>query len=208
MYANKGRIEVRKELYSFEKFMKLKTEADKLGGTIVLHFRISTSGGVNDENIHPFKVNDSLYFCHNGILDIDVPTTSKINDTQIFNNAFMKGLPKGFERDDTIMNLLEYSIGTRNKFVFLNSFGEFYILNESEGVWDNGLWFSNTTYLYSRTYTPKYYKTDWDTYDTVEDDFAECECCGNRTHENELHYSSDFNTYMCAICRKYVGEFN
>lgn len=217
MYANKGRIEVRKELHSFDKFMKMKTDADKLGGTIVLHFRIGTSGGINKENIHPFKVNDSLYFCHNGVLDIDVPKSSPINDTQIFNNAFMKGLPKGFEHDETIMNLLEYSIGSRNKFVFLNSLGEFFILNESEGVWDDGAWFSNTSYLYSyyyRGYAPNkgtHSAYDWYAEDCGVDEcdipmHTECECCGDRKETKDLRYANEWNSFLCSDCFKYVGE--
>jgi hypothetical protein len=45
------------------------------------------------------------------------------------------------------MNVLEFTIGSGNKFVFLDDKGDFYILNEKAGEWsEDGAWFSNTSY--------------------------------------------------------------
>ena len=147
MYSVDGKIIVKKEMKSFDKFYSHIEEATKHDTSVVIHFRIATSGGINDYNCHPFKVHKNLYFCHNGILDIDVPKGSKENDTQIFNNALMKPLPYNFYKNNAIMNVLEYTIGSGNKFVFLDDKGDFYILNEKAGEWsEDGAWFSNTSY--------------------------------------------------------------
>ena len=153
MYANNGKIIVKKEMKSFDKFMEYVAEASKHDSSVVIHFRIATSGGINDYNCHPFKVHKNLYFCHNGILDIKVPHGSKENDTQIFNNSLMKPLPYNFYKNNAIMNVLQYTIGDYNKFVFLDDAGDYYILNENAGEWsEEGAWFSNTSYK-----RPKYH---------------------------------------------------
>lgn len=148
MYSHNGEVVVKKELHSFKKFMEYKKVADSLNVNIVLHFRISTSAGINIENVHPFKVNDDLYFCHNGILNIDVPVNSKINDTQIFCNTILKNLPFNFLRNAGIKSLISEAIGNRNKFVFLDSLGNYTIINEYLGEWNEGIWYSNSTYSY------------------------------------------------------------
>jgi predicted glutamine amidotransferase len=160
MYAHDKKIIVKKEMKSFEKFYEYITEASKFDSAVVIHFRIATSGGINEYNCHPFKVHKNLYFCHNGILDIKVPATSKENDTQIFNNILMKPLPYNFYKNDAIMNMIEYTIGNGNKFVFLDDNGDFFILNERAGEWsEDGAWFSNTSYkkakvVYNYNYKP------------------------------------------------------
>lgn len=147
MYAVNGKVIVKKEMKSFDAFYSHIVEASTHDTSVVIHFRIATSGGINDYNCHPFKVHKNLYFCHNGILDIDVPKGSKENDTQIFNNGLMKPLPYNFYKNNAIMNVLEFTIGSGNKFVFLDDAGDFFILNEKAGEWsEDGAWFSNTSY--------------------------------------------------------------
>jgi hypothetical protein len=158
MYAHNGKIIVKKEMDSFDKFMTYVQQASKHDSAVVIHFRIATSGGINDYNCHPFKVHKNLYFCHNGILDITVPHGSKENDTQIFNNGLMKPLPYNFYKNNAIMNLLEFTIGSYNKFVFLDDAGDYYILNEKAGEWsEEGAWFSNTSYKRPKYTAPSHY---------------------------------------------------
>jgi len=83
-------------------FMKLddfKTALSELNVTkdddLVLHFRITTSGGTSPENCHPFpissnvddlkatRLNTRMAFVHNGILGKG-DTELKISDTQLF----------------------------------------------------------------------------------------------------------------------------
>ena len=206
MYAENGKILVHKELTSFKKFMKFKRNLDSFDINIVFHFRISTSGKVDSNNIHPFKVNNDLYFCHNGILNISVPNDSVINDTQIYNNGILKNLPKGFQHNAGIMNLIRFSIGEKNKFVFLDSKGEFYIINEDAGIWDNEIWYSNTTYQYSYSsgysYTKKsiYPYTELDAWEPVE-----CEACTCRSYGNSLTFNTEWDMYLCNSCNDFAN---
>jgi len=215
MYVDNGKIVVKKELYNFDKFMQYKRDADKVGGNIVLHFRISTSAGINLANIHPFKVNSEVHFCHNGILDIEVPFDSQINDTQIFNNNILRNLPKGFQYNHAIMQLIELSIGDRNKFVMLDVLGNYFIINENAGKWDNGNWFSNTSYSYSysNTITSNYYAKG--KYTKYSNDFWEdtewqyptqkttkCECCYEQHPTESITFDKYWNTYLCSECSK------
>ena len=213
MYVENNKIIVQRELHDFNEFMRIKRNADKTNGNIVIHFRIATSGGINEKNLHPFKVNESVYFCHNGILDIDVPANSPINDTQIFNNYFMKGLPVDFVNNSSTMQLLEYSIGTRNKFVFLDITGQFHILNERAGRWDNGIWYSNDSYkrdIYSNY--PKFSKNaPFDALDIDEDedtDFCVCESCDDIVNVDDIQYDNYFDIMICKKCKDSILEYS
>jgi predicted glutamine amidotransferase len=214
MYVENGKVIVNREMHSFSDFMKLKRNADKLNTNIVIHFRIATSGGINERNCHPFKVNNDVYFCHNGILDIEVPNNSNINDTQIFNNAFMKGLPNDFVKNTAIMQLLEYSIGNRNKFVFLDSNGQFYILNENAGRWDSGAWFSNDSYKTRPYYS--YYKPNkkWqkDAFSEIDNELIDsgelimCESCNEIHSAEDIVHDKYFDLMLCQTCNEYCMD--
>jgi predicted glutamine amidotransferase len=218
MYAVNGKVVVHKVMKDFNKLYKLYKEANKLNTNIVLHFRIATSGGINDYNLHPFKISDDAWFCHNGILDIQVPRESKENDTQIYNNGILKQLPKEFYKDAGIMQLIRFSIGNGNKFVFLDKLGEYYILNEEAGVWDGECWYSNTSYKSARasTYTTYNWKRntkkydivddndDWDTTSTkVKEETYPCEDCGFSCDVKDLRYSMEFRASLCEYCYEF-----
>ena len=106
------------------------------------------------KNCHPHIVNDNLVMIHNGILDIDVPKNSKVSDTVIFIETYLKKLSKDFVKSEPIMHLIEKAIGDRNKFAFLNNKGEAFICNAKAGTVEGGIWYSNDTYSYN-----------WDRYD-------------------------------------------
>ena len=93
---------------------------------------------------------------HNGILSIDVPKDSKVSDTVLYVEQYLKPLPKDFMLNDGIMSLITDHIGAGNKFVFLNNHGDFSIANEKAGHWKNGVWFSNYSYEAYSFYTKGY----------------------------------------------------
>ena len=113
---------------------------------MLIHCRISTSGEVDKLNCHPHVVSDECVMIHNGILSITVPKDSKVSDTVLYVEQFLKPLPKDFMKDEGIINLITHDIGSGNKFVFLNNNGEYAIANEKAGHWKNGVWFSNYSY--------------------------------------------------------------
>jgi len=141
------KLGVFKEMNSFENFYKNYIEIKQKYGkrNIVLHFRISTHGRVNETNCHPFITNDDIGFVHNGMI-YDVPESLEYSDTYMFNESILKNLKPGFEYNETILGMLEAFIGSGSKLIFLNKENEFFIVNERAGHWNLGCWFSNTSY--------------------------------------------------------------
>lgn len=164
-FSKNGKLYILKGIFNKDEFVedvrKYEKEAD---GAMLIHCRIGTSGKKDKTNCHPHVINNHLVMIHNGIIRVDVPTNSEISDTVIFVRDYLKELPKDFIKNPQIMRLIQMAIGSYNKLAFLNEKGEYAIVNEKEGVWDNGVWYSNTTYK-----TPKItYTTRWD-----EDDYID-----------------------------------
>ena len=114
---------------------------------IVLHFRIATSGYSKD-NLHPFLVNESLGFVHNGV--IYGLGNKDFSDTYQF-NEMCKKLPLGFIYNDGIKELISSFIGS-DKMVFLESSNRWTIINEANGHWFEGNWYSNSSYKQVNNY--------------------------------------------------------
>lgn len=137
---------------SIKKFLDVRLKyIDK---PFLVHFRIATHGKISNRCCHPFKINKNMVFCHNGILGYDygVDITSTDSDTMMFNKNILQKLSynsldkmiKG--KNQVLKDLLEGYIGSRNKMILLNKDGEFAILNEKAGIWDKGVWYSNSGY--------------------------------------------------------------
>ena len=175
-YTKDNKIFIVKGIFDAKQFVeeyhKAVAEAD---GAMLVHCRIGTSGFKDYTNCHPHVVSDECVMIHNGILSIDVPKGSKVSDTVLYVEQYLKPLPKDFMLNDGIMSLITDHIGAGNKFVFLNNHGDFSIANEKAGHWKNGVWFSNYSYEAYSFYTKGYkgkskvyspYSSYWD-----EDDY-------------------------------------
>lgn len=149
-YAKDGKLYIVKGIFDKKQFIQEVRKAEKVAqGSILIHCRIGTSGLKDKKNCHPHIVNDNLVMIHNGVLDIDVPKNSKVSDTVIFIETYLKKLSKDFVKSEPIMHLIERAIGDRNKFAFLNNKGEAFICNAKAGTVEGGIWYSNDTYSYS-----------------------------------------------------------
>ena len=154
-YAKDGKLYIVKGIFDKKQFIQEVRKAEKVAqGSMLIHCRIGTSGLKDKNNCHPHIVNDNLVMIHNGILDVDVPKNSKVSDTVIFIETYLKRLSKDFVKSEPIMHLIEKAIGDRNKFAFLNNKGEAFICNAKMGTVEGGIWYSNDTYSYN-----------WDRYD-------------------------------------------
>lgn len=122
----------------------------------IIHFRIKTSGERNEDNCHPFFINDGLGFAHNGIIIID-QKDSRYSDTWHFNKKILqhyhRNCPEAWFNNrfknlfDRINNPQCKSINLlSSKFVFMDKFGNISIINESAGDWEDGVWYSNKSY--------------------------------------------------------------
>ena len=156
-YTKDNKIFIVKGIFDAKQFVeeyhKAVAEAD---GAMLVHCRIGTSGFKDYTNCHPHIVSDECVMIHNGILSINVPKDSKVSDTVLYVEQYLKPLPKDFMLNDGIMSLITDHIGTGNKFVFLNNRGDFSIANEKAGHWKNGVWFSNYSYEAYSFYTKGY----------------------------------------------------
>lgn len=130
----------------------------------LIHFRIATHGQVIQECCHPFRVNNDTVFCHNGILHYEygVNKTSLKSDTMMFNEKILRKLKKTEldsmmeGKNEVLKELLEGYIGDRNKMILLNSKDQVQILNEKAGIWDKGIWYSNSSYKKREVVTYNY----------------------------------------------------
>lgn len=149
LWTERNRLKSFKETKSFETFFQKYTEVRNKNpkSNIVLHFRISTSGVIDEANTHPFFVNPDLAFVHNGIIK-EMELSKKFCDTFMLNKLILSELPKDFLTNKAITTMLESFIGA-SKLLFLNSKNEFFILNEEMGHWEDNCWWSNYTYSYT-----------------------------------------------------------
>ncbi len=156
MFPCEGKILIRKGFFTFPEFLaSWEKTRNTLGDgvPVVFHFRISTSGTLDKTNTHPHRIARDLAFVHNGIL-FSVDKKSRVSDTIIYRDRYLAGLVGGDLKNKGIFRLIANHIERNNKFVFMNGAGKYVICNESAGVWDNGLWYSNTTYEYRPTLYP------------------------------------------------------
>lgn len=177
MYAKDGRVYIQKGFMGLRKFKKALREIPDLESLpLVMHFRISTSGGVNREMTHPFPLSDShaeltaqcstasVGIAHNGVLL--TPGTKTTSDTyeyikgQLF--PLSQALPTWY-KDRNAMKVVENAtIGSR--LAILNGNGE--IIRTGYGwITDGEITYSNESYKTKRTTYFPYSYGDFDPYE-------------------------------------------
>lgn len=115
----------------------------------VWHLRWATHGTTDLANCHPFEVgHDSrLMLAHNGVLPITAKGSR--SDTRILAEDEIANLnPSWLDNADDVEAFEKWIRGS--KVVFLSAHPDtdrdMYIMNESDGHWDNGVWWSNRSY--------------------------------------------------------------
>ena len=153
LFAKDGNLTIKKGFFVFNDFYdNYSRDMAKFNNPIaIIHFRIATHGLTNRTNCHPHMVDGDLGFAHNGIINF-VNDHKKKSDTLIFRNDILRGMPKGFIFNESIMALIEESIGN-SKLVFLDKNGNWKIANEYKGHWndEDTIWYSNKSYCEVRT---------------------------------------------------------
>lgn len=174
--------------FKFPEFWKTySTLRDKLGekGFIVLHFRIATSGKVNDENCHPFITNRNIGFVHNGILS--VTDGDKVYSDTYYFNEFLKNFKPKWRGDVASMTILQNMIGS-SKMIFMDNLGTAWILNADAGAEEDGNWYSNETYKSSSKF---YASCGWD----LDDDGA----YGNSYSRGRTGHYDDYDEFNDTV---------
>jgi len=152
-YSQNGILYIVKGIFSAKELIEQVHKAEQIcDGNMLIHCRIGTSGTKDANNTHPFlvvnKPGEAVALIHNGILDVTVPKNSEINDTQIFIRDYLSEMDR-----DTLMNnkgvhkLIGEVIGYNNKFVLMDNHNNYTIINENQGHWKDGVWFSNHSYM-------------------------------------------------------------
>lgn len=213
-YIENNAIKILKEMDFPERLYRSYAKLRKNNfAPMIIHFRIATSGTVDEDNCHPFPVHPGMVMAHNGILEnIPVERGSKVNDTRIFINDILSLLPEDFTQNTGIQRLLSGFIGD-SKLLFLDKNGNYNLINESLGHWDEAHenWFSN--YSYQNEYASGYRRKlarhparhpAIHGYD--ECDWAMCEGCENWVETDELVHDKYLGAIICTDCQEYYYQ--
>ena len=162
-FVHEGKVVIRKGYMKLKEFLAayntdVTAHADS---PFLIHFRIRSMGGKDEFNTHPFPIEGGALI-HNGTLTgTGAVYHSGDSDTRIFANKFGKHLSYDFvlaHRPD-----LDEALGAGNKIALLYDDGNYHILNEQQGKWEDGVWYSNHSYkgYFSTNVSPLNYD-DWE----------------------------------------------
>jgi hypothetical protein len=117
------------------------------GRPVVFHARIASHGKTDMANCHPFKVQDGLWVCHNGVIwgAVDTKKEPDMSDTRAFIRDTLRKLPEDFLYNEGILSLIRARIGL-SKLVFMDNQGNIELIGEELGHWVGDNWYSNSTY--------------------------------------------------------------
>lgn len=160
-FVRDGKVHIRKGFMKLKEFLPSYTadRKDCPESVFLVHFRITSMGDRSEANTHPFPI-DGGALIHNGTLTGTGATYgSGPSDTKLFAERFSKHLSWNFvtahrpKWDDACRN---------SKIALLYDDNSYQIINEQDGKWDDGVWYSNNSY---RTYFANQHShlmEDWD----------------------------------------------
>ena len=154
------RVMVHKVFMNFDDFMRCYDENKKDEIPIVMHFRITTQGGIKPELTHPFPISSNpkhmnyldyttpIACVHNGIIKLTSSYgATTYSDTSKFATDFLPLILKS--NDLTKLTENQKTLITRlvdpSRFAIMDYNGKVVLFGEG-WINDNGLWFSNQTY--------------------------------------------------------------
>lgn len=162
MYNLDGKVYIEKGYMNFKNFYNRLLELDKEIGLkdrgLVMHFRITTSGGTSAQNCHPFSISNDekvlkalnvttdIGVAHNGIIPSYVPKGGTLSDTQLFIKDYLyyiKEENENFLTNPSLLFAIEKTV--QSKLCFLD--GEGNITTIGKFISEDNYLFSNETYL-------------------------------------------------------------
>lgn len=163
-------------------------------GPALFHSRLTTGGAVDKSNCHPFRFGGDrrTVVAHNGILPKDAQPNHKKDRRSDTRLAADEILPRRFGHlsDSFARDRLARWIGPWNKLVILTVNPAYplraYVINEKAGLWDDGVWYSNTDYQGWDSYR-RYYSRQGGLYE------EHCHYCGSMG-------VVDTDTGYCGTC--------
>ena len=184
--------------------------------SVVFHFRISTSGKIDEGNCHPYPLtDDSIYLrktnlrcsigiAHNGIIQKYNRKDSVLNDTQLFIKNIIYDLitntKRGYYKSKTFKKIMESMIDG-SRLVILNGMGE--VIKIGKWYEEKGLFFSNTGYKTSNR-SGKIIKNKLKLFDN-ELKYFDNEDSGFYIDEEEID-KCDFEVFLDSLRQLEIGE--
>ena len=182
MFNDGKQVFIEKGFMDFNSFYSRLEALDKefnlVNSDLALHFRISTSGNVDQGNCHPYPISTEtsqlrnlslvtdIGMAHNGVIRKHIPETRSIlNDTQTFIKNFVHNMyssNKEFLTVDANIKALEEEAGSKLCFITKDNM---YIIGKFIEE-TNGILYSNDTYLsYDYGWGYEDYSVDFDYFD-------------------------------------------
>lgn len=175
---------------------------------VILHFRFATHGKINYDNAHPFQLNSGYAAAHNGVICTTPYGPAKRDESD--SRHFMRVRVNPTLRvTGTITpdDLAEWAdeIGQSNKLALMSNRGEVFIVNEKQGHWFDGVWYSNYSY---ESYLTRGY-TWWDSEFLPEVEGLKwhsvpeaCTACSSSASLDQALWF-DRTTPLCKDCAEY-----
>lgn len=179
-----------------------RSKGDGIG---MFHARMTTHGSTITENCHPFRVGGrkDIVLAHNGMLPIHPKQGDIRSDTRIFAEDVLPNIGlSALDSPSSTSKLEDWASGS--KLVILSTAPELkdqlYILNESLGTWDKGIWWSNSSYKYVYpSYKSSYSGGLWSTDDLLDYDRK---VLTSNTNVPEDFFANE----KCYLCLRTVSD--
>lgn len=217
MYNHKGKVIIEKGFMTWEAFdvalasVEKKIDVKKCG--MVLHFRITTQGGTNQECTHPFPLSSNMDdlkllrttsdigVAHNGIISLTTTYTKvDYSDTMKFITDYLSLIisNKNYYKNKNTLKLIANLVGS--KLAILDMDGHCELIGDF--IEDKGIYYSNSSYTESKKYTSSLFNYSWDNNEDI--DYWET-FYNYKTNEyefdNRCPYVVEGETSYCNWCR-------
>lgn len=183
-WCENNAIHVRKGLMTYEEMVK-ELEQVPADVPLMIHMRIATSGGINQEATHPFPISPRLsdmhklsyddgqcVLMHNGVLPYESDSGTKCSDSMTYTMKIIAPLAKnktvenerGLIRSKFAEGVIE-STCIDNRIALLDAAGDMKMFGDGWSQVTDGIWASNTYWRYTPVYkTSGYWNDDWNSY--------------------------------------------
>jgi len=197
-YVQDGNVYIQKFLNDFEAFYTAYSQVETISNMLI-HFRIKTHGDISLENCHPFVLNDRMALIHNGIISGYGDKQTK-SDTRDFIDKVLSQISHKMWKNPAFRQLVGDAIGY-SKLGILDDKGNCYIINEAKGKWDDGVWYSNSSYETKKVkYTASNYTTSTKSKKSDEKDTGYSTKSYNYPYDYDDYYDT-YNFKLAWYCK-------
>lgn len=213
MIANGKTVSIKKGFMDWNSFVEaIEKAGDLTERSVVMHFRIATHGDVQPGCCHPFPVTDDkaklsarftesrVAVAHNGIIS-GMKTDKNTSDTMAYISSVIapiRRMSEDFMHNDNALDIMEATVGS--KLCFLDNSGD--IVTIGQFIEDDGVFYSNTSYLNSWKRYTSYNSEVWSAYDDYYSKYRLSESTSYGYDEDDYYESlvASLPYYACQDC--------